>query len=191
VCRRAPTGRLHPWLNGERSPVDDHTIRAGFHNMASPHPDRPRARRLRGVAFNSRWLLERWRASASALREPGLRRGGQLALWCQLHADICKRTIRQIDDPVLANVRGAGCWRMCGGPGRGGDILRWSARARCSSRTPTSPALRRSGRRVRRAVQEDQGHPPALEPAAPGERVPLTMASRTARPSSPWTASRP
>jgi len=24
VCRRAPTGRLHPWLNGERSPLDDH-----------------------------------------------------------------------------------------------------------------------------------------------------------------------
>ena len=23
-----------PWLNGERSPVDDHTIRGGFHNLS-------------------------------------------------------------------------------------------------------------------------------------------------------------
>ncbi len=27
-----------PWLNGERSPVDDHTLRGGFHNLSLPPP---------------------------------------------------------------------------------------------------------------------------------------------------------
>jgi xylulokinase len=48
-----------PWLNGERSPVDDHTIRGGFHNLslATTRPEMVRAV-YEGVAFNSRWLLE-------------------------------------------------------------------------------------------------------------------------------------
>ena len=34
--------------------------------------------------------------------------GANSDLWSQMHADATGRTIRQIDDPVLANVRGAG-----------------------------------------------------------------------------------
>ena len=34
--------------------------------------------------------------------------GANSDLWSQIHADATGRTIRQIEDPVLANVRGAG-----------------------------------------------------------------------------------
>ncbi len=38
-----------PWLNGERTPVDDPTVRGGWFNVSlSTDPGRPRAQRLRG-----------------------------------------------------------------------------------------------------------------------------------------------
>jgi xylulokinase len=100
-----------PWLNGERTPVDDHTIRAGFHNisLSSTRSDMVRAV-FEGVALNSAWLL-------GAVEKYCKRRFDSLAfvgggansdLWSQMHADATGRTIRQIADPVLANVRGAG-----------------------------------------------------------------------------------
>lgn len=100
-----------PWLNGERSPVDDHTIRGGFHNLslATRRPDLVRAV-FEGVAYNTRWLLgpvERFtRRRFDALNFIG---GGAVSdLWAQIHADVTGRVIRQMADPVLANVRGAG-----------------------------------------------------------------------------------
>jgi xylulokinase len=100
-----------PWLNGERSPVDDHTIRGGFHNLSlsSTRADMVRAV-FEGVALNSAWLL-------GAVEKFCRRRFDSLAfigggansdLWSQMHADATGRTIRQMADPVLANVRGAG-----------------------------------------------------------------------------------
>ncbi|MHB8219508.1 MAG: xylulokinase [Acidimicrobiales bacterium] len=100
-----------PWLNGERSPVDDHTIRAGFHNMSlsTTRDDMVRAV-FEGVALNSRWLLgavEKFvgRTFPSLAFIGG---GAGSDLWSQIHADATGRTIRQMADPVLANVRGAG-----------------------------------------------------------------------------------
>jgi len=100
-----------PWLNGERSPVDDHTIRGGFHNisLSSTRADMVRAV-FEGVALNSAWLLEAVekyckRAFPSLAFVGG---GANSDLWSQIHADATGRTIRQIEDPVLANVRGAG-----------------------------------------------------------------------------------
>ena len=100
-----------PWLNGERSPVDDHTIRAGFHNMSlsTTRADMVRAV-FEGVALNSAWLL---RAVEKFTRRPFaslafVGGGANSDLWAQIHADVTGRTIRQIADPVLANARGAG-----------------------------------------------------------------------------------
>jgi xylulokinase len=100
-----------PWLNGERSPVDDHTIRGGFHNLSlsSTRTDMVRAV-FEGVALNSAWLL-------GAVEKYCKRRFDSLAfvgggansdLWSQMHADAMDRPVRQVVDPVLANVRGAG-----------------------------------------------------------------------------------
>jgi xylulokinase len=100
-----------PWLNGERTPVDDHTIRGGFHNLSlsSTRADMARAV-FEGVALNSAWLLDpvekfcKKRFDSLAF----IGGGANSDLWCQIHADALGRTIRQTEDPVLANVRGAG-----------------------------------------------------------------------------------
>jgi xylulokinase len=100
-----------PWLNGERSPVDDHTIRGGFHNisLSTTRSDMVRAV-FEGVALNSAWLLgavEKFtKRPFDSLAFVG--GGANSDLWAQIHADVMGRTIRQIDEPVLANVRGAG-----------------------------------------------------------------------------------
>jgi xylulokinase len=100
-----------PWLNGERSPVDDHTIRGGFHNisLSSNRADMVRAV-FEGVALNSAWLLgavEKYcKRSFPSLAFVG--GGANSDLWSQIHADATGRTIKQIGDPVLANVHGAG-----------------------------------------------------------------------------------
>ena len=100
-----------PWLNGERSPVDDHTIRGGFHNisLSSTRADMVRAV-FEGVALNSAWLLGAVEKFTKKRFESLAFVGGgaNSDLWAQMHADVLGRTIRQIADPVLANVRGAG-----------------------------------------------------------------------------------
>jgi xylulokinase len=100
-----------PWLNGERSPVDDHTIRGGFHNisLSTTRADMVRAV-FEGVALNSAWLLgavekfTKQRFDSLAF----IGGGANSDLWAQIHADVLERPIRQMVDPVLANVRGAG-----------------------------------------------------------------------------------
>jgi len=99
-----------PWLNGERTPVDDHTIRAGWHHLSlgTSRADQVRAV-LEGVAFNSRWLMgvvERF------VERPFpwlhfIGGGANSALWCQIHADVLDREIRQVAHPIRANARGA------------------------------------------------------------------------------------
>jgi xylulokinase len=99
-----------PWLNGERSPVDDRTARAGFHNMSL---DTTRAELVRavleGVALNARWLLDHVEHFAGrryeSLRIIG---GGAVSdLWCQIHADALDRTIERVALPLHAGIRGA------------------------------------------------------------------------------------
>ncbi|MFI7546066.1 FGGY-family carbohydrate kinase [Actinoplanes sp. NPDC049599] len=114
VAGRTPPGAhgvlFTPWLNGERAPVDDATIRGGFHNL-SLTTDRADLIRsvFEGTAYNSRWLLgavERFvRRPLPALVFIG--GGARSAIWAQIHADVLDRTIRQVADPIRANVRGA------------------------------------------------------------------------------------
>ena len=100
-----------PWLNGERSPVDDHTIRGGFHNLSlsTSRDDMVRAV-YEGVALNSRWLLGAVERFVGRRFETLAFIGGgaNSDVWAQIHADTMGRRIRPVTDPVLANVRGAG-----------------------------------------------------------------------------------
>ncbi len=99
-----------PWLNGERSPVDDHTIRGGFHNLSLGITRAEMVRAVyEGVAFNSLWLLEAVERFCSRRMDTLTFIGGgaNSGLWCQIHADVMGRKIRQAAEPVLANVRGA------------------------------------------------------------------------------------
>ncbi|MCP3922776.1 MAG: xylulose kinase [Desulfobacterales bacterium] len=100
-----------PWLYGERTPVDDHTIRGGFHNMTLRTT---RAHMIRavfeGVAYNTRWMLK---YVEKFIKKPmdniNFIGGGAVSnLWCQIFADVLGRNIRQVKDPIEANLRGAG-----------------------------------------------------------------------------------
>lgn len=114
VAASAPPGSdgvlFTPWLNGERTPVDDHTIRGGWHNLSlrNQRADMVRAV-LEGVAFNSRWLLdavERFTGTPFPwLNVVG--GGGNSAVWAQIHADVLDRPIRRVEHPIRANARGA------------------------------------------------------------------------------------
>jgi xylulokinase len=99
-----------PWLNGERTPVDDPTIRGGFHNLSvtTRRADMVRAV-FEGVAHNTRWMHAAVEKFADQRFEVinFVGGGAQSDLWCQIHADVLDRPIRQMADPVLANVRGA------------------------------------------------------------------------------------
>jgi xylulokinase len=100
-----------PWLFGERTPVEDDTVRGGFFNQ-SLDTGRPELIRsvFEGVAYNSRWLLGYVERFVRTTLNPIVLVGGgaQSDLWCQIHADVLGRTVRQAADPLMVNVRGAG-----------------------------------------------------------------------------------
>lgn len=99
-----------PWLNGERTPVDDHTLRAGWHNLSLATRRAELVRSvLEGVAYNSRWLLgtvEKF-VGRSFPWLHFIGGGAQSELWCQIMADVLQREIRQVEHPIRANARGA------------------------------------------------------------------------------------
>ena len=99
-----------PWLNGERTPVDDHTIRGGWHHVGLGNNRADLVRAVyEGVAFNSRWLLEVVEKFSKHRMDPlnFIGGGARSELWCQIHADVLDRDINQMADPQQANVRGA------------------------------------------------------------------------------------
>ncbi len=110
---RPGSGRVvfTPWLNGERSPVDDRLLRASFFNQSLRTTRAELARAaLEGVAYNSRWLLGGVEGFLGR-RVPELRvvgGGARSDVWCQIHADVLGRRVHRVEEPVLANVRGAG-----------------------------------------------------------------------------------
>jgi xylulokinase len=114
IVERTPAGSggliFTPWLYGERTPVGDHAVRGGFHNLSL---QATRAHLIRavfeGVATNARWLLGYVEKFVGRRLDPIHMVGGgaNSNVWCQIHADILGRTIRQVRDPILVNVRGA------------------------------------------------------------------------------------
>lgn len=99
-----------PWLYGERAPVDNPHLRAAFHHLSLGHTRSDLVRAvLEGVAFNSRWILGPVEKFCGKKMDPITMAGGGATsnLWCQIHADVLNRTIRQLQHPIMANARGA------------------------------------------------------------------------------------
>lgn len=100
-----------PWLYGERAPVDDPHLRAGFLNISL---DTNRSDLLRamfeGVALNTRWLAGSVnRFLGAPMRSLTITGGGaQSSAWCQIFADVLGIEIRRDAYPVAVNARGAG-----------------------------------------------------------------------------------
>lgn len=99
-----------PWLNGERTPVEDHHLRGGFLNLSLTSTRAHMVRAVfEGVAYNTRWMLQQVeRYTRRKLDDIHFIGGGaDSALWCQIHADVLDRRIRKVRQPRLANARGA------------------------------------------------------------------------------------
>lgn len=98
-----------PWLFGERVPLDDPTVRGGFHNLSLEHTRENIVRAvLEGVALNMKWALgylEKITSKADAINIIG---GGAISnVWCQIFADALNRRINQVQDPKEAGAKGA------------------------------------------------------------------------------------
>jgi xylulokinase len=99
-----------PWLAGERSPVDNRSARAGFHNLSLQTTRSQLVRAvMEGVAFNSRWLCEGVERFVGRSFGPirAIGGGATSPLWCSIYASVLDRPIEQVADPVHANLRGA------------------------------------------------------------------------------------
>jgi xylulokinase len=98
-----------PWLAGERSPVGNKRLRAGFTNLSvtSSSADLIRAV-MEGVAANSAWLFTYVEKFTGQRLSPVRLLGGgaQSTLWCQIYADTLGRDVVQVPDPLLAQLRG-------------------------------------------------------------------------------------
>ncbi len=114
VAERTPAGSgkliFLPWLYGERAPVDDRFVRGGFFNQSLQTTREHMVRAVfEGVAYNSCWLLKYVERligrRAEAVNMVG--GGAKSDIWCQIHADIMDRPVRQMKDPIEVNVRGA------------------------------------------------------------------------------------
>ncbi|GGM05806.1 MULTISPECIES: xylulokinase [Micromonospora] len=109
-----------PWLYGERAPVDDPDLRAGFFNISL---DTNRSDLLRavfeGVALNTRWVAGAVdRFLGTPVTSMAVTGGGALSdSWCQIFADVLGVEIRRDAQPLAVNVRGAG-WIGAVGTGR-------------------------------------------------------------------------
>lgn len=114
VAVRVPPGSdkliFTPWLNGERTPVENHLIRGGFFNQSLATTRAHFVRSVfEGVAYNTRWMHQTVETYTKK-RLDGINfigGGAKSDLWSQIHADVLDRRIRQVKEPGLANARGA------------------------------------------------------------------------------------
>jgi xylulokinase len=114
IVKAVPAGSdkviFTPWLYGERTPVEDRSVRATFFNQTLKTTRNHLVRAVfEGVAYNSRWLLVYVEKFIQKRLDPINMIGGgaKSDVWCQIHADVLGRTIRQVKDPIRANIRGA------------------------------------------------------------------------------------
>ncbi len=98
-----------PWMYGERSPVDDHSVRGGFYNLSLNNNRQHMMRAvLEGVSLNARWLLT-FVEKMTAKPFDGINfigGGANSDVWSQIMADVLNRPIKQVKEPLMANSRG-------------------------------------------------------------------------------------
>ena len=114
IVEKVPAGSdkviFTPWLYGERTPVEDHAVRSAIFNQSLKTTREHIIRAVfEGVAYNSKWLLGYVEKFIKRRMDPIHMIGGgaNSNIWCQIHADVFDRTVKQIKDPIQANLRGA------------------------------------------------------------------------------------
>jgi xylulokinase len=99
-----------PWIFGERSPVDDPSLRAGLLNLSLEHSRADIIRAfLEGIALNTRWMTAPFnRFLGKPLDQVTIVGGGATSdIWCQIFADVLAIPVRQREAPIQANALGA------------------------------------------------------------------------------------
>jgi xylulokinase len=134
-----------PWMFGERSPVDNSSLRAGLLNMSLQHSRADVIRAvLEGVALNTRWMVGPFnRFLRRPLDQVTLVGGGATSdVWCQIFADVLNIPVRQIHSPIQANAIGAALIGYVGiGALTYGDIPALSLTRRTYSPNPDRRAV--------------------------------------------------
>ncbi len=114
TVKKVPAGSnrliFAPWLNGERTPVDSTTLRGVLYNLSlTTTTDDILRSVLEGVAYNTKWSMQYVEKfigrDFDTINIIG--GGAQSDAWCQIFADVLKRNIRRVHDPIQANARGA------------------------------------------------------------------------------------
>ena len=99
-----------PWLDGSWMPGFDSNARGGFINMSlrTTRVDAVRAV-MESVAYQLRWVYPAMKAFAG--RDPGAiyfgGGGARSDVWAQIIADVVGVSVHQLEQPELANCRGA------------------------------------------------------------------------------------
>ncbi|MFC1850038.1 FGGY-family carbohydrate kinase [candidate division CSSED10-310 bacterium] len=99
-----------PWLFGERTPVEDHSVRAAIFNQSLSTTREHIIRAVfEGVAYNTKWLLGYIEKFINQRMEQirFIGGGAKSEVWCQILADVLDRDILQVHDPIKANIKGA------------------------------------------------------------------------------------
>ena len=98
-----------PWLYGERSPVDDPSLRGGLINFSFTHSKGDVLRAvMEGVAYNIKWAYIYFSKITGSNNQLNIVGGGALFdVWCQIMADVLNVKIRRMRDPGDACLRGA------------------------------------------------------------------------------------
>ena len=97
-----------PWMYGERSPIDDETVRGVFFNLTMSH-GKPHLYKavMEGVAYNIGWAYEYFAKHVpyrGAIRIVG---GGALYdEWCQIISDVLGAPLERTFEPEEAGLRG-------------------------------------------------------------------------------------
>ena len=115
MAARVPAGARGllylPWLFGERCPVDDGQLRAGFLNLSMQHDRADMVRAvMEGVALNTNWALQAAKKFLSGYPVDAITvigGGGTSDTWCQILADVMDVPIRQPESPIESNVLGS------------------------------------------------------------------------------------
>jgi xylulokinase len=128
IVEKVPAGSNNliftPWLYGERTPIEDLTIRGGLYNLSLEMTREHIIRAIyEGIAYNIRWLfmyveknIRKWvmKERVGITKEnfvmPELNiigGGAQSNVWCQIFADVLNRKIKQLKNPIQANAKGA------------------------------------------------------------------------------------
>lgn len=151
-----------PWLAGERSPVEDPLLRAGWLNV-SLRTDRAMLVRsvLEGVALNVRWLFDSYekflKRRVDSVRVLG--GGAQSDLWCSIIASTLDRRLERVDNPLNAQLRGVALWsRICLGELDLAAAATLVPVEEVFTPTPDTPAYQRNYAEYRRLYGSLKGH---------------------------------